>query len=89
MSWRVVIVTRIPPVLLGFDAVVREAGHEVVAFDPAAGKFVFDDAEFTDLSTGTMAYHAVNVRVFGLTAVDQPRVAQVTIDQTARLAQMV
>ena len=32
MSWRVVIVTRIPPVLLGFDAVVREAGHEVVAF---------------------------------------------------------
>ena len=31
MSWRVVIVTRIPPVLAGFDAVVREAGHEVVA----------------------------------------------------------
>lgn len=31
MSWRVVIVTRIPPVLIGFDAVVREAGHEVVA----------------------------------------------------------
>jgi methionyl-tRNA formyltransferase len=32
MSLRVVIVTRIPPVLTGFDAVVREAGHEVVAF---------------------------------------------------------
>jgi methionyl-tRNA formyltransferase len=31
MSWRVVIVTMIPPVLLGFDAVVREAGHEPVA----------------------------------------------------------
>jgi methionyl-tRNA formyltransferase len=32
MSWRVVIVTRIPPVLAGFDAVVRELGHEPVAF---------------------------------------------------------
>ena len=32
MSWRVVIVTRIPPVLAGFDAVVRAAGHEPVAF---------------------------------------------------------
>jgi methionyl-tRNA formyltransferase len=31
MSWRVVIVTRIAPVLLGFDAVVRAAGHEPVA----------------------------------------------------------
>jgi methionyl-tRNA formyltransferase len=31
MSLRVVIVTRIPPVLAGFDAVVREAGHETVA----------------------------------------------------------
>jgi methionyl-tRNA formyltransferase len=31
MSWRVVIVTRIPPVLAGFDAVVRGAGHEPVA----------------------------------------------------------
>jgi methionyl-tRNA formyltransferase len=31
MSWRVVIVTRIPQVLAGFDAVVRGAGHEVVA----------------------------------------------------------
>jgi methionyl-tRNA formyltransferase len=31
MSWRVVIVTRILPVLAGFDAVVREAGHEPVA----------------------------------------------------------
>ena len=29
MSLRVVIVTRIPPVLAGFDAVVREAGHEL------------------------------------------------------------
>jgi methionyl-tRNA formyltransferase len=31
MSLRVVICTRIPPVLAGFDAVAREAGHEVVA----------------------------------------------------------
>jgi methionyl-tRNA formyltransferase len=31
MSWRVVIVTRIAPVLAGFDAVVRAAGHEPVA----------------------------------------------------------
>jgi methionyl-tRNA formyltransferase len=31
MSWRVVIVTRIEPVLAGFDAVVRGAGHEPVA----------------------------------------------------------
>jgi len=31
MSWRVVIVTRISPVLAGFDAVVRAAGHEPVA----------------------------------------------------------
>jgi methionyl-tRNA formyltransferase len=31
MSWRVVIVTRILPVLEGFHAVVREAGHEPVA----------------------------------------------------------
>ena len=31
MTWRVVIVTRIAPVLAGFDAVVREAGHEPVA----------------------------------------------------------
>jgi methionyl-tRNA formyltransferase len=30
MSWRVVIVTRIAPVLMGFEAVVREAGHEPV-----------------------------------------------------------
>lgn len=30
-SWRVVIVTRILPVLLGFDSVIREAGHEPVA----------------------------------------------------------
>jgi methionyl-tRNA formyltransferase len=32
MSLRVVIATRIPPVLAGFDAVIREAGHEPVAF---------------------------------------------------------
>jgi methionyl-tRNA formyltransferase len=31
MSMRVVIVTRIPQVLAGFDAVVRDLGHEVVA----------------------------------------------------------
>jgi methionyl-tRNA formyltransferase len=31
MSWRVVIVTMIPPVLTGFDAVIREAGHQPVA----------------------------------------------------------
>jgi methionyl-tRNA formyltransferase len=31
MSMRVVIVTRIPQVLAGFDAVVREMGHETVA----------------------------------------------------------
>jgi methionyl-tRNA formyltransferase len=32
MSLRVVIVTRIPPVLAGFDEVVRAAGHEPVGF---------------------------------------------------------
>jgi methionyl-tRNA formyltransferase len=32
MSWRLVIVTRIPPVLAAFDAVVREVGHQPVAF---------------------------------------------------------
>jgi methionyl-tRNA formyltransferase len=31
MSWRVVMVTRIPQVLLGFAGVVRSLGHEVVA----------------------------------------------------------
>jgi hypothetical protein len=31
MSGRVVIVTRIPQVLAGFDAVLRETGHEPVA----------------------------------------------------------
>ena len=31
MSWRVVIATRILPVLDGFEAVLREAGHEPVA----------------------------------------------------------
>ncbi|HEY3462065.1 MAG TPA: formyltransferase family protein [Gaiellaceae bacterium] len=30
MSWRVVIVTRIPQVLAGFDGVIRDAGHEPV-----------------------------------------------------------
>jgi methionyl-tRNA formyltransferase len=32
MSLRVVIVTRIPPVLAGFDGVIRAAGHEPVGF---------------------------------------------------------
>jgi methionyl-tRNA formyltransferase len=32
MSMRVVVVTRIPQVLAGFDGVIREAGHELVAF---------------------------------------------------------
>jgi len=31
MAWRVVIATRILPVALGFDAAIREAGHEPVA----------------------------------------------------------
>ncbi len=31
MSWRVVITTMIPPVLIGFDAGLREAGHQPVA----------------------------------------------------------
>jgi len=31
MSWRVAIVSRISPVLAGFDAVIRAAGHEPVA----------------------------------------------------------
>lgn len=31
MSWRVVIVTRIPPILAGFDAALRELGHKPVA----------------------------------------------------------
>jgi methionyl-tRNA formyltransferase len=31
MSWRVVITTMIPPVLIGFDAGLRAAGHEPVA----------------------------------------------------------
>ncbi len=31
MSWRVVVATRVAPVLAGFAAVVREAGHEPVA----------------------------------------------------------
>jgi len=30
MSWRVVIVTRIPPVLAGFDEAIRERGHKPV-----------------------------------------------------------
>ncbi|HLX32829.1 MAG TPA: formyltransferase family protein [Gaiellaceae bacterium] len=32
MSWRIVIVTRIPPVLQGFDEAIRELGHKPVAF---------------------------------------------------------
>jgi len=32
MSWRVVVVTRIPPVLLGFDETLRDRGHKPVGF---------------------------------------------------------
>lgn len=44
MGWRVVTVTMIPPVLTGFDAVIRDAGHQPVAlmtmrgFDGPDGK---------------------------------------------------
>jgi methionyl-tRNA formyltransferase len=38
MSWRVVIVTMIPPVLIGFDAVLREAGHRPVALLTMRGR---------------------------------------------------
>lgn len=61
MSLRVVIVTRIPPVLAGFDAVIRAAGHEPVAlltmrnvdgrYGPAAetGELVTGAAEELDV----------------------------------------
>lgn len=61
MSLRVVIVTRIPPVLAGFDAVVQELGHETVALltnrivlglrGPAGalGELVFDAREELDV----------------------------------------
>ena len=61
MSLRVVIVTRIPPVLVGFDAVVRESGHETVALltnrvvlglrgpADAMGELVFDAREELDV----------------------------------------
>ncbi len=42
MSWRVVITTMIPPVLIGFDAMVRDAGHQPVALLTMRG---FDDAD--------------------------------------------
>ena len=41
MSLRVVIVTRIPPVLAAFDAVVRQSGHEPVALLTLAGESPF------------------------------------------------
>lgn len=49
MSWRVVITTMIPPVLTGFEAVIREAGHEPVALLTMRG---FDGP---DGSNGTAA----------------------------------
>jgi len=58
MSWRVVIVTRIPQVLAGFDGVVRAMGHEPVAFltirgfdgpDPSMGDLVMGAAEGLDV----------------------------------------
>jgi methionyl-tRNA formyltransferase len=62
MSLRVVIVTRIPPVLAGFEPVVRAAGHEVVALltnrvvmgggapgDTATGELVFGAPEDLDV----------------------------------------
>jgi methionyl-tRNA formyltransferase len=61
MSLRVAIVTRIPPVLAGFDAVVRELGHETVALltnrvilglrgpADALGDLVFDAREELDV----------------------------------------
>jgi methionyl-tRNA formyltransferase len=43
MSWRVVLVTRIPPVFLGFHAVVTGLGHEVVGLLTSKdGDFVRD-----------------------------------------------
>jgi methionyl-tRNA formyltransferase len=47
MSWRVVIVTMIPPVLIGFDAVVREAGHQPVALMTMRSRGGPDGAEWT------------------------------------------
>ena len=47
MSWRVVIVTMIPPVLTGFDAVLREAGHQPVALLTMRGHGGPDGAEWT------------------------------------------
>src|SRR5262245_53812688 len=58
MSWRVVIVTRIPQVLAAFDAVVRRTGNEPVAFltirsfdgpDPSMGELVMSAAEGLDV----------------------------------------
>lgn len=61
MSLRVVIVTRIPPVLAGFDAVVQDSGHETVALltnrvvlglrgpADAMGELVFDAREELDV----------------------------------------
>jgi methionyl-tRNA formyltransferase len=61
MSWRVVIVTRIPQVLAGFDAVIRASGHEVVALltnrigmgglagDSASSELVFGAPEDLDV----------------------------------------
>jgi methionyl-tRNA formyltransferase len=61
MSLRVVIVTRIPPVLAGFDAVVQDSGHETVALltnrvvlglrgpADARGELVFDAREELDV----------------------------------------
>lgn len=61
MSLRVVIVTRIPPVLAGFDAVIRESGHETVALltnrvvlglrgpADAMGELVFEAREELDV----------------------------------------
>ena len=61
MSMRVVIVTRIPQVLAGFDAVVRGSGHEVVALltnrdaigvqgpGAATSELVFDAPEDLDV----------------------------------------
>jgi methionyl-tRNA formyltransferase len=52
MSWRVVVVTRILPIALGFDAAVRAAGHEPVALltmrDPHRRYGELDLAELID-----------------------------------------
>jgi methionyl-tRNA formyltransferase len=62
VSWRVVIVTRIPQVLAGFDAVIRASDHEVVALltnrigmgggaagDSASSELVFGAPEDLDV----------------------------------------